>query len=130
MEKIKHIRTLLQLITSGVFLYQMIVSFQRFNKHKVIQEKSMTTIDNIKKPVIYICQDNQFNYEKARKIGYQYMSTLALGELNDTLGKENLKILTIIRFLNYCMNLTIQIYLLSIQMLKKVTWHHMAGVCC
>ena len=84
MEKVKHIRSLIQLITSGVFLYQMILSFQRFNKHKVIQEKSMTTIDNIKKPVIYICQDNQFNYEKARKIGYQYMSTLAPGELNDT----------------------------------------------
>ena len=81
MEKLKLIRTLLQVTLTRIFFYQMSISLWRFNKQKVIQEKSITTIDNILKPTVYICQDNQFNYQKSRNIGYQYMSTFAIGEL-------------------------------------------------
>ncbi len=48
-----------------------------------VRENSVESLDQIQKPLMYICQDDQFNYTKARQIGYEsktdYLSGLLSG---------------------------------------------------
>ena len=45
------------------------------------RHSSTTTFDKVKKPVIYICQSDQFNYSKAEEHGYAKLSHFTFGIL-------------------------------------------------
>ena len=80
----KSVRKLLQLVALGIFLYQMINSWINYlNKHQ-IQETSLKTFPA---PILHICQQKAFSYEKAAKIGYASKANFLAGKLE---GSGNL----------------------------------------
>ena len=81
MEEGALLRKLIQLVTIGVFIYQVQNSIQYYFDGHIIQGVSNLQLKDIKQPDVYICEDQQMNYKQLRNIGYQYMSTLLLGEL-------------------------------------------------
>ena len=84
MELVKLIRTLVQIFALGIFVFQMQNSIRKYISRPVVQQSSTTTFDSIPKPVIFVCEDGQFNYEKARQNGYKSFSRFNLGILSDT----------------------------------------------
>ena len=68
-----------QLLTVAIFLYQMQNSIRKYIERPTTQHTSTTTLDKVKQPVIYICQDNQFNYSKAKDYGYSKLSYFYFG---------------------------------------------------
>ena len=54
-------------------------SIKKFIDGPVIQQTSQTKFDKIKKPVIFICQDGQFNYTEASSYGYDKLTYYSFG---------------------------------------------------
>ena len=85
MTDFKFSRTLFQLLTSGIFLYQIYSSFEKYLDKPIVQETSTVSIDDINKlPIIYICQDAQFDYAKASSNGYSTMLKFLVGNLDNS----------------------------------------------
>ena len=60
---------------------------QAFNKYASkpkVRETSVERLNNIQKPLMYICQEDQFNYTKAKQMGYESISDYLSGFLNGT----------------------------------------------
>ena len=60
---------------------------QAFNKYASkpkVRETSVERLNNIQKPLMYICQEDQFNFTKAKQIGYESNSAYLSGFLNRT----------------------------------------------
>ena len=70
MEYLHNIRKIFQLLSLAIFLYQMQNSLRKYFEIPKTRHTSTTTFDKVKKPVIYICQSDQFNYSKAEEHGY------------------------------------------------------------
>ena len=75
------LRKLFQIFAIGIFLFQIQNSLRKYHDSPVVQQRSLTTIDSIRKPSIYVCEDNQFNYTKAQAFGYKDMIDFSIGEL-------------------------------------------------
>ena len=75
------LRKLFQIFAIGIFLFQIQNSLRKYHASPVVQQRSLTTIDSIRKPSIYVCEDNQFNYTKAQAFGYSGMIDFSIGEL-------------------------------------------------
>ena len=90
MIKIVRVRALIQLLAIGIFIFQFQNSIWKYFSKPVIQQTSTTNLNNIKKPVIYVCQDNQFNYLKAKSYGYEWLAGFASGDVKDS-GKISWK---------------------------------------
>ena len=78
------LKNIVRISAFGIFLFQMQNSICKFVKGPIVQEKSFTTTEDIKMPIIYVCEDNQFQYEAARSIGYEYMSTFTMGQIKNS----------------------------------------------
>jgi hypothetical protein len=50
----------------------------------LVTELSIEPIKTIQKPLIYVCQENQFNYSRAHELGYSGQSSFLTGKLNGT----------------------------------------------
>ena len=81
---VKLIRLLVQGIALISFIFQMSISIQKYDEKPVIQKKSTRPFGEIDKPVIYICQEDQFNYTKAKENGYTRKTFYTIGKLEDT----------------------------------------------
>ncbi len=79
----RNLRTFLQLIAIIIFLYQMQNSIRKYLEKPLVEQTSFVTFDKINKPVIYICQDDQFNYTLAKMYGYKSMNQFTFGELEN-----------------------------------------------
>ena len=64
------IRILIQVLAFGVFSFQMYNSMKKYIERPVIQQKSTIEYEKINKPIIYVCQDVQFNNTVPRMHGY------------------------------------------------------------
>ena len=65
----------------GIFVFQIQNSLRKYQAGPVVQQRSLTTLTSTRKPSIYVCEDNQFNYAKAQALGYSGMISLSLGQL-------------------------------------------------
>ena len=77
-------RTLFQLCAFGLFVYQFQNSMRKYITGPIIQLTSTTTLDEIQKPLIYLCQEGQFDYTEARNIGYRSLTEFTMGKLVDS----------------------------------------------
>ena len=75
-------RSFFQIIAFAIFIYQMQESLSKFMGKPIVTEKSNTKFDSIIKPVLYICQDNQIGYHKARLLGYDCKLDFIAGKIN------------------------------------------------
>ena len=58
-------------------------SIRKYLEKPLVEQTSFVTFDKINKPVIYICQDDQFNYTLAKMHGYNSMNQFTFGELKN-----------------------------------------------
>ena len=84
MRYLKNLRVLIQLVAFGTFVFQMQNSVRKYLDKPVVQQTSTTSLDNIKKPLLYVCQDGQFNYTESKQNGYQDLNFFTSG-YNDEL---------------------------------------------
>ena len=56
-------------------------SFKKYFEAPVVQEQSLSTIDNTRQPTIYVCQADQFNDTAAFENGYPGRTTFTIGKL-------------------------------------------------
>ena len=82
----KIIRITFHVLVFGIFAFQMQNSLRKYIDKPVVSQLSKKTIDQITKPIIYICQNAQFNYAKARANGYNYFSHFTTGKVADQEG--------------------------------------------
>ena len=77
-------RKLFQLFALGLFVYQLQNSIIKYIRGAVTTQTSTTTFEDIDKPVIYLCQEEQFNYTEARNNGYRTVTDFTKGYLNNS----------------------------------------------
>ena len=77
-------RSVFQFFAVGVFVYQMQNSFKKYYDHPMVQQSSILSFDKnkIKIPLMYICQDSEFDYVMARNYGYYYLWQVLVGKLH------------------------------------------------
>ena len=78
------LRALVQLLALGLFVYQFQNSIRKYITRPITTQTSTKTFDEIQQPLIYLCQDGQFNFTEARNIGYQTLTLFTMGKLNDS----------------------------------------------
>ena len=50
----------------------------------LVTERSIEPIKTIQKPLIYVCQESQFNYSRSHQLGYDGRTSFLTGKLNGT----------------------------------------------
>ena len=81
MRYLQIIRKIFQVLSFAIFLYQMQNSVRKYFEKPKTQHTSTTTFDKVKKPVVYICQSDQFSYSKAEEHGYTKLAHFTFGIL-------------------------------------------------
>jgi hypothetical protein len=76
---LKLFRTTFQCLAFGIFLFQMQGAVRKYMSKPLIKEHSKGSLEDIQKPLIYLCQDNQFSYSKAADLGYSLYSQYLVG---------------------------------------------------
>ncbi len=84
MEKDRFIKLIFLIFAIGIFIFQMQNAIEKYTKRPIIQQTSKMEFDEVKKPVIYICQESQFNYTKAKSYGYDTLTRFNTGTLKDS----------------------------------------------
>ena len=84
MRKLSILRALFQLLALGLFVYQFQNSIFKYVTGPITTQTSTTTLKEIQQPLIYLCQEGQFNYTEARKIGYSYLTDFTMGKIADS----------------------------------------------
>ena len=77
------IKILFQLAALILTIIQLHQSFKKYLKYPIVLEKSRIPVENLPSPTTYICQDNQFNYTKARQYGYHDITHFMAGIMTD-----------------------------------------------
>ena len=57
-------------------------SVEKYLDQPVMQEKSHMKLEDIKHPVVYVCEDDQFNYTRANEYGYYNILGFTLGNVS------------------------------------------------
>ena len=81
-------RTLTKMLVSAIFLFQMQHSIYKYYNKPVVSQSSTESFYTIRTPVIYVCEEAQFNYTTAEKFGYGGPTKFAMGMLIEK--KKNL----------------------------------------
>ena len=72
------LRTTFQSVALGIFIFQMILAVSKYANEPKVSHISKAPIGVIEKlPLIYLCQDNQFNY--TNNLGYETASAFFAG---------------------------------------------------
>ena len=79
MESFRFARGLFQIFAFGLFVYQFQNSIFKYISAPIVQQTSTTTFDEIKRPLIYLCQVSQFDYIKSRSYGYEISTSFTRG---------------------------------------------------
>ena len=73
------LRTAFQILAFCIFIFQMQQALVKyFNKPKSYSMSS-SSIEDIQQPLFYVCNENQFSYDKANEIGYAGMTDYLSG---------------------------------------------------
>ena len=75
-------RTTVQVLAFAIFIFQMQNSVKKFVEKPIVQISSTKDIDDIKMPIIYVCQDSQFDYEMSKSYGYEWIENYFSGILS------------------------------------------------
>ena len=78
------LRTLVQMIAFTIFAFQMQHSIEQFVVKPEVEISSTTNIDKINMPIIYVCEDAQFDYATSNFYGYEWIENLVSGQLSDS----------------------------------------------
>ena len=78
------IRTVIQVLAFGIFVFQMVNSLRKYIEKPIFQKENIQSYADSKKPVIYICQEDQFRYDEAQSNGYVRKTFFTMGKLMDT----------------------------------------------
>ena len=84
MMKFTFARRIFQIFAFAMFIFQIQNSIRKFLTKPIVQQTSTRSFDNIEKPFIYVCQEGQFNYTKAKDIGYRSLTEFTMGKLNES----------------------------------------------
>ena len=82
--KMELLRTFFQFLAFCLFVYQMQNSIIKYMNKPIVLLETTKHINNIKWPIVYVCQDSQFNFLKAKPYGYQSFRRFAMGQINYT----------------------------------------------
>ena len=66
MERLETTRILFQLLAFGIFLFQLQNSITKYVNKPIVQQTSIKSLSEIDKPLIYVCQNGQFNNTKSK----------------------------------------------------------------
>ena len=83
MERKKLLNTLIQILAFLMFIYQMQNSIGIYIRAPIVQENSVANLDEITMPLIYVCEDGQFDYHKSAFYGYRTYKKFFNGNLKD-----------------------------------------------
>ncbi len=61
-------------------------SVEKYLDGPIMQQNSKTTLDKIEKPIIYVCNLNQLDFEQARNYGYQTLVDYLTGKIENNSG--------------------------------------------
>ena len=75
------IRALFQFLAFGIFVYQMKHSIEKYFEGPTMPQTSQTLVDEVTMPVLYACQDRQFNHAKGNYYGYDFQKSFIFGTL-------------------------------------------------
>ena len=62
-------------------------SFRKYSEGPIVQQTSFQNIDKVTPPIVYACQDRQFNFKTAKSYGYSLIYSFLTGVLD---GKEEI----------------------------------------
>ena len=83
--KNKHMfRRVFQTFTFILFIIQFQQSIKKYFQYPVIEQKSRLPVKDLPNPVVYVCNENGFNYQKANDYGYKYFSRFLAGILTNS----------------------------------------------
>ncbi len=78
------LRTTFQILAFCIFIFQMQQALVKyFNKPKSYSMSS-SSIKDFKQPLFYVCNENQFIYDKANEIGYAGMTDYHTGRVSNS----------------------------------------------
>ena len=77
----KKARRFIQIAAFGMFIFQLQNSIKKYYQNPVIIQESHLDFDEVEKPVIYVCQDDQFNYTKSLQHGYERKTHYIIGQI-------------------------------------------------
>ena len=81
MTKLTILRRCFQVLALGIFVFQMQNSIFKYFAGPIVDQKILSTIDDTKQPIIYICKVENFNYSIARAHGYDSFFHYTQGKL-------------------------------------------------
>ena len=80
----ERLKIILQIVAFVIFSLQMIFAIQKYNAAPTMVSESSKTISNLDKPMlVVICKLNQFDYARARSMGYKSSTPYLSGEHNN-----------------------------------------------
>ena len=88
MKTLTILRSSLQILSIGIFFYQMKQAVTKYLEFPIVNKKSTVNIQKVQQPALYICCQNQYDYEKGEELGYgRNNSNIFKGRLeNDTIS--------------------------------------------
>ena len=78
------IRKVFQTFTVILFIVQFQQSVRKYFEYPVVVQTSQVAVQDLQAPVVYICQDDQFNYTKSISNGYEFFTKFMAGILMNT----------------------------------------------
>ena len=79
MKNMHMIRKLIQIILLFLFLIQLHQSLGKYFEYPVVTQTTIVPVEQLPAPVVYICQNDQFNYTSANTNGYQFQTQFFAG---------------------------------------------------
>ena len=79
---IKRIKMIFKAFAVGIFMYQMTTAMDKFLNPPVFKKVSISSVKDGLKPIIYVCNLDQFNYTAANQFGYVHNFAFVIGEVN------------------------------------------------
>ena len=73
------IRKVFQTFTIILFIIQFQQSVRKYFDYPVVEQTSRIPVQDLPIPVVYICHPGQFNYKKAKDLGYTSFTSFLLG---------------------------------------------------
>ena len=58
-------------------------SLWKYLSKPIVQQHSKTSLHDIERPIIYVCQENQFKYSESPNYGYQYQKHFTSGNIGN-----------------------------------------------
>ena len=75
------IRKVFQTFTVILFIVQFQQSVRKYFEYPVVVQTCNVPVQDLQAPVVYICQDDQFNYTKSKSNGYKLFTHFMAGIL-------------------------------------------------